>query len=105
MNKFLAAIMLLSLTACATTVPVVTLHQRTSMDLSQGAPLVLPPVQFTVVEANKQLVVVMGLEQFAQLSKNMEDIQDRLQHDKAIIDVENKYYKEHPEQKKKGLHL
>jgi starvation-inducible outer membrane lipoprotein len=104
MTKFksiLIAIMMLSLSACASHfVPIVTMQDRTSIGLQPSPPLALQAMHFQVVNLNGKLVVVLSMDEYQKLSVNMEDIQAKLNEYQKIIEEMQKYYSLNNEVKK-----
>lgn len=96
MNKFLAIGLCFILAGCSSVAPVIDIQQRSDLGISNLSPLVITTVQFNVVEQDGKLVVVMSLDDFQKLSRDMEDIQDRLQLDYNIIQMEEQYYNAPP---------
>jgi hypothetical protein len=92
MNKFLAILSILFLTACSSTVPVVSLDQRTDLGISNQPVLNLDNVQFKVFNIGNVTYVGMTLADFDHLSMDFEMMQDRLQLDYAIINIQEQYY-------------
>lgn len=92
-KSIIMAIMLLTLSACAThSVPITTIQDRTQIGLRTSPPLALQPMHFKVVNIDGKLVVVLSMDEYQKLSLNMEQIQAKLNEYQKIINEMQKYY-------------
>jgi nitrate reductase NapAB chaperone NapD len=92
-GKVIAVFGILTLCACAgaTPEPILQQDKKTQLEIAQ-TPLTLENIQFQVMEKDGKLVIVMTLDEYAKLAKNMEDIQMRLHIDHVIINKQTEYY-------------
>lgn len=81
----LAALLFLSSCSTKETVPVVVPEKRIEYTIPQRQPLTLSTVQFKVIEIDGKLYVVLDMDNYSKLSKNMEALQGRLNSDNQII--------------------
>jgi hypothetical protein len=77
----------LFLSSCAPNKPitVVKTEQRIEYVVPDRSPVKLSNVQFKVIELDGKLYVVLDMDNYAKLSKNMETLQSRLNSDNQII--------------------
>jgi len=74
------------------TVPVVKIEKKPPLEINLPTPLVLKDVKFKVVELEGALYAVLSMDEYANLAKNMEELQALLNQYRIIILKQQEYY-------------